>query len=323
MTSARHADTILYICVRHMCLLFESNKTNPIIEMRRLQQLLQSRIIFQGDVLYFTFKKHLFTGKVGQGGLLWQCTWQKPNESAQPIFSGARKIQQQPYVRTFESLTDWTETCIQECLDEYHTRYSSWKRVRHQRTDQPMEVLFKHLQRRQMNASDGGRATDQGRNILLYEQIASQQHYIDMLTENVDKWKRWFESAHPGEALPVTGVDTQAPETPEPQTTSAQPFVLHSDAGQYMVLHRMNEVAPPECVSWLKENGSEHFTRLLEKIREPVVYDPVQDGRDTTPMDTDTSKRFVHTFFKNPGRPSAAAFSRDSPNSTSMCLHSR
>ena len=34
--------------------------------MRRLQQLLQARIISEKDVLYFTFKKHIFTGKVGR-----------------------------------------------------------------------------------------------------------------------------------------------------------------------------------------------------------------------------------------------------------------
>lgn len=293
--------------------------------MRRLQQLLQSRLIFQGDVLYFTFKKHMFTGKVGQGGIIWQCTWQKPNETALPIFSAACKIQQQPYVRTFESLTDWTETCIQECLDEYHTRYSSWKRVRHQRTDQPMEVLFKHLQRRQMSAPEGGRANDTGRNILLYEQIASQQHYIDMLTENVDKWKRWFEATYPGKPLPVAGIEEPPPETTEPQSSaSAQPFVLHSDTGQYMVLHRISEVAPPECVSWLKESGPENFTKMLEKIREEVVYDPVKDGHNTSaPMDTETSKRFVHTFFNNHVPPTASAFSHDSRNLRSTYRHSQ
>ena len=85
--------------------------------MRRLQQLLQAGIIKEKDVLYFTFKKHIFTGKVGQGGVIGHCTWQKPNEVARSIFDGTRMIQHQPYVRTFESLTDWTETCIQECLD--------------------------------------------------------------------------------------------------------------------------------------------------------------------------------------------------------------
>jgi hypothetical protein len=95
--------------------------------MRRLQQLLHARIVDINHALYFTFKKHVFTGKIIQGGLISQCTWQKPGEMPHEIFHHNTGLGQQPYVRTFESLTDWTETCIQECLDEYHTRYSSWK----------------------------------------------------------------------------------------------------------------------------------------------------------------------------------------------------
>ncbi len=261
--------------------------------MRRLQQLLQARIISEKDVLYFTFKKHIFTGKVGQGGVIGRCTWQKPNEQPRSIFDGVRMIQHQAYVRTFESLTDWTETCIQECLDEYHTRYSSWKRVRHQQKDVPMEVLFKHLQRSQMTNSD----QPEGRSILLYEQIASQKQYIDMLTEHGDKWVRWFQQNYPDQELPVAALQTPAAAAAS-DPPSTQPFVLHSDTGQYVVLHRINEVAPPECVSWLKENGPEKFKDMLQTIRQPVVYDPAMTGTNTwAPVDIETSKRFVHNFF--------------------------
>ena len=99
--------------------------------MSRLQRLLQERLVNLEDVLYFTFKKHVFTGHVTNGGVIWNCIWQKPGELPQEIFKHSVSLGQQLYVRTFESLTDWTETCIQECLDEYHTRYSSWKRGRH------------------------------------------------------------------------------------------------------------------------------------------------------------------------------------------------
>lgn len=271
--------------------------------MRRLQQLLQARIISEKDVLYFTFKKHIFTGKVGQGGVIGRCTWQKPNEQPRSIFDGVRMIQHQAYVRTFESLTDWTETCIQECLDEYHTRYSSWKRVRHQQKDVPMEVLFKHLQRSQMTNSD----QPEGRSILLYEQIASQKQYIDMLTEHGDKWVRWFQQNYPDQELPVAALQTPAAAASDPPST--QPFVLHSDTGQYVVLHRINEVAPPECVSWLKENGPEKFKDMLQTIRQPVMYDPAMTGTNTwAPVDIETSKRFVHNFF-SAAPPCAAASS--------------
>jgi hypothetical protein len=268
--------------------------------MRRLQQLLQARIIFAGDVLYFTFKKHIFTGQIAQGGLIWHCTWQKPGENAENIFRGDTVLHQQPYVRTFESLTDWTETCIQECLDEYHTRYSSWKRVRHQRSDQPMEVLFKHLQRREMSPT----GPDSGRNVLLFEQIAAQQHHIEKLVEISEKWKVWFEHNFPEQALPIDITPQSVAEVVMPEAQSgeltAQPFVLTSESGQYMVLHRLNEVAPQECVSWLKQNGTESFAKMLHGIKQPVTFGPVHTGTDTwEPVDTETSKRFVHTFFNS------------------------
>ena len=264
--------------------------------MRRLQQLLQSRIIFTNDVLYFTFKKHIFTGKIAQGGLIWYCTWQKPGEQAHPIFNTRTSIQTQPYVRTFESLTDWTETCIQECLDEYHTRYSSWKRVRHQRTDQPMEVLFKHLQRRQMTSNDS-RQPDNNRSVLLYEQIASQKHQIETLSKHITQWTTWFHKTYPDQQIPVQPIENTPP-VAAVSTAAAQPFVLNSDQGQYMVLHRVNEVAPEECISWLKKNGQETFKNMLQNIKQPIIFDPVTNGTDTwEPANKETSKRFLHNFF--------------------------
>jgi len=260
--------------------------------MRRLQRLLQSRIVFNEDILYFSFKKHIFTGKVAQGGLIWKCTWQKPGELAVDIFKHATGLGQQPYIRTFESLTDWTETCIQECLDEYHTRYSSWKRVRHQRTDQPMEVLFKHLQRRAVTPT-----TEGNKQILLFEQIASQKGHIDVLTSHIQAWMDWYVVEHPSSRLPVPPlVKEPEPETTEP--TAAQSFLLHSDEGQFVVLHRLHEVAPKECISWLKKNGPESFKNRLEGVK--LCFEPVSAGKNTwKPVDKQTSKRFLHSFFND------------------------
>ena len=257
--------------------------------MRRLQQLLQSQIVFLNDVLYFTFKKHVFTGKVAKGGLIWKCTWQKPGEDPNPVFANPSTIEQQRFIRTFESLTDWTETCIQECLDEYHTRYSSWKRVRHQRTDQPMEVLSKHLQKKQL-----AKEPSNAKHILLYEQLASQTHHIETLTNQLQEWSDWYKRTHPQQQLPVDVVQTPAATNDSVTSASAhaQPFVLTSDSGQYMVLHRMNEVAPPECVSWLKQNGPENFQNMLKKLDTTVEFEPLG-----TQPGTEVSKQFVHDFF--------------------------
>lgn len=262
--------------------------------MRRLQQLLQSQIVFLNDILYFTFKKNKFTGRVAKGGLIWRCTWQKPGEEPQPVFSSPSTLDQKVFIRTFESLTDWTETCIQECLDEYHTRYSSWKRVRHQRTDQPMEILFKHLQKRQMV-----KEPNSGKQILLYEEIASQTHHIEQLVQTLDNWKEWFEQKYPGAELPIQpNQPEQTLATPSTLTPQTQPFVLTSDEGRFMVLHRMNEVAPPECISWLKTNGPTAFDTILKELPKIIQFEPAEQGLDTlNPVSTETSKRFVHNFF--------------------------
>ena len=263
--------------------------------MRRLQQLLQARIIFVDDVLYFTFKKHIFTGKVAQGGIIWRCTWQRPGETLAKTIFEPSEYNDVPYVRTFESLTDWTETCIQECLDEYHTRYSSWKRVRHQRSEQPMEALFKFLQKQSLMARQ---TDDPSKHILLYEQFATQRHRIETLTQELEKWRTWFKSQYPGRVLPVSPAP-QAPAAPAApaQGDEAQPFVVSSERGQYMVLHRLNEVAPPECVSWLKTMGKKTFDKLLEESH-VHTFRPAQDGTDVwTPVDDATCKRFVHSFF--------------------------
>ena len=108
-------------------------------------------------------------------------------------------------------------------------------------------------------------------------------------------------------------IQTPVLETSTSEPPAAQPFVLHSDTGQYVVLHRINEVAPPECVSWLKANGPEKFKDMLQTIRQPVMYDPAVNGINTwEPVDIETSKRFVHNFFNAP--PLSAASLPDSRN---------
>ncbi len=262
--------------------------------MRRLQQLLHARIVDINHALYFTFKKHVFTGKIIQGGLISQCTWQKPGEMPHEIFHHNTGLGQQPYVRTFESLTDWTETCIQECLDEYHTRYSSWKRVRHRPSDKPMEVLFKHLQRRQLNVNT---PAEGNRQILLFEQIASQKAHIEHLTKHIKEWHAWYKLNFPEKEIPVEPIEDEIQQKKEDsREATAQPFILHSDEGQYLVLHRLNEVAPKECISWLKKIGPESFKNRLNDVK--FQFDPMTNGsNEWNPVDKETSKRFVHDFF--------------------------
>ena len=253
--------------------------------MKRIQRLLSSNTVQKDDVLYFSFKKHVFTGKITDGGFIWKCTWQKPNQSPEIAFPNIPG-------RTFESLTDWTETCIQELLDEYHTRYSSWKRVRHQRLhDRPMESIYKEFQFH--NASNQAEVKP----VVLYEQLIRRQHIVDELTTKLNLWEEWFKEHHPDKPLPITLQATQKEEKDIPET-GVQPFTLTSDTGQYMVLHRVNEIAPEKVVSWLKQNGPQHFVeKFLEKNN--VIFDPASSGVDNWAQpDQAEAKRFIHNFFK-------------------------
>lgn len=80
-----------------------------------LQRLLDSRVIHKGDPIMFKFKRHTFGAVIAEGGLIGHCTM-----NGKPVdLSG------------FKTLTDWCDSCIQELVQEYVTRFSSWKRVKH------------------------------------------------------------------------------------------------------------------------------------------------------------------------------------------------
>ena len=82
-----------------------------------LQRLLANGLVHGNDDISFNFKGHTFSAKIVQGGLIAHCTW-----------NGAAVLQDKV---AFTTLTDWADTCIQELVNEYVTRFSSWKRVRH------------------------------------------------------------------------------------------------------------------------------------------------------------------------------------------------
>ena len=92
-----------------------------------LQRLVQHGVVHANDQVQFHFKGHDFRARISAAGLLSHCTW---NES--PVLQ--EKV-------AFGTLTDWCDTCIQELLHEYVTRFSSWKRVRHVPTNTPLAQL--------------------------------------------------------------------------------------------------------------------------------------------------------------------------------------
>ena len=126
-----------------------------------LQRLIDANLLCVGDSVEFRFKRHKFSAVVSEGALLSQCTW---NDS--------------PIEQTgFQTLTDWCDTCIQEILQEYVTRFSSWKRVRHVRTQrsftQLRELLLKltHKSSKQPTCTCAETKVHQRRIVALEQQV--------------------------------------------------------------------------------------------------------------------------------------------------------
>ena len=102
---------------------------------------------------------------------------------------------------------------------------------------------------------------------------------------------------NPGRQLPQ-GPLIEQPDESKNEQPSVQPFLLNSEQGQYVVLHRLNQVAPQECISWLKQNGPESFKERLQGIK--MCFEPCEDKpQQWDPVDPNTCKKFLHEFFKN------------------------
>lgn len=98
-----------------------------------LSDILNYELIKVNDSVEFVFKGYFFRAKIAKGGLLVGCTLYKPHaKKSEKILTN---------VSSFTNLTSWTEACLQDVLEEYFTRYSSWKRVYHVETRQTMSEL--------------------------------------------------------------------------------------------------------------------------------------------------------------------------------------
>ena len=145
-----------------------------------LLDIIKSGLINVGDSVEFTFKKYYFSAKIIRGGLLSECKMRRPNSlTLEPILE---------HVTSFSSLTAFTEACLQDILEEYYTRYSSWKRVTHLETKQSMGEI-----RDRCKLTAG---TVKSEDILeLYKEIHRLQIIIDemstLLKEKGNFQKKW------------------------------------------------------------------------------------------------------------------------------------
>ena len=149
-----------------------------------IQDMLQLCIIQAGDRIEFSFKGNTFYAKILRGGIIGECSMKKPYENTEtPITK---------FASAFSSLTAWTEACLQDLLEEYYTRYSSWKRVTHCETKRSMSDLRDQckIYLRQYNQEE---------NIELFKEIHRLQELVTKLKTYINKCdstlkKDWCES---------------------------------------------------------------------------------------------------------------------------------
>ena len=99
--------------------------------------MLDQRLLSVNDELQFTFRQHIFTARVAAGGLLHQIMHKaSPHTAAEYVL----------HEKTFTTLTDFCETCLQTVLGEWVTRFSAFKRVHHVVSGLTMAQLRERLQ---------------------------------------------------------------------------------------------------------------------------------------------------------------------------------
>jgi hypothetical protein len=263
---------------------------------RRLSTLIDSPCDLKAnDIVYFTFKQNRFSATVTSTGLITNVKWTKPNSITENVFS----------LRSFESLTDWTETCIQEKLDEYHTRYSAWRRVRHARSSRPMEQIYKEFCRHKLNNNIKKLTVSEYQHLcaLNNERVLFLEKNMEKHKEAIQKWKSWFEKNHEHEELPVENIEHT--EKKKEHNETVQPIMLDSPSGTYLVIQRMKEVAP-NAVASVKSLGLNGFRKMTDKfIKQNQTWDPPSTKEkwwehNMTEINKDPRliARIVHEFFK-------------------------
>jgi hypothetical protein len=138
--------------------------------MASIQDMLHLKLVKVDDTVEFTFKGNLFQARILRGGLLGKCMQKSIHQKeAVPVLQSTIG---------FASLTAWTESCLQDLLEEYYTRYSSWKRVFHKESKRSMSDL-----RDQCKLKDTKRKHEDV--VELYKEIFRLQATIDEMNTHI------------------------------------------------------------------------------------------------------------------------------------------
>lgn len=140
--------------------------------MASLNDMILCGVIKVGDSIEFTFKSNHFSAKILRGGLIGECKLKGVHD--REFTSVLQKTV------AFSSLTAWTESCLQDVMDEYYTRYSSWKRVTHHESKRSMGDL-----RDQCKLIDSKNRQED--TIELYKEILRLHHTIDEMNHYIKR----------------------------------------------------------------------------------------------------------------------------------------
>lgn len=246
---------------------------------RRLAKLLDFGSINKNDVVKFDFKSNIFSATVTEGGVLHKCHWKNPQGLLLTVLKG----------KTFMSLSDWTECCIQEILHEFSTRYSSWKRVYHTKSGKTLDEIWKLYNEKKLSAVKKP-SIDQLRqmNDRLMERLAKANEKIEDLTSTSE--------------------------------SAVHPIIMDSPHGTYMVLQRMIQTGSP-YLEQIKENGLTDFRKhLTEFTKQPLIIEDgsidekqawFDDVKNNSPQDSLSVAKFVHDFFITDNKRKAQCVERD------------
>ena len=141
-----------------------------------LQQLVQCQSLDAGDKLYFVFKNFNFQCRVSALGILFDCSFstQACNREACFLDRGG-----------FSGLTDWADCCLQDLACEYVTRFSSWKRIRHVKTNRLLSEI-RDLQREKKMTAECPIYLHLQKQLLLYQQ------QLQEIRNRMLSWQQWL-----------------------------------------------------------------------------------------------------------------------------------
>tara|TARA_A100001015_G_C15044888_1_gene742892 strand:+ start:1825 stop:2397 length:573 start_codon:yes stop_codon:yes gene_type:complete len=100
--------------------------------MITLHNLIQQGLVFEGNTICFNYKGNTFEGVINSIGVIYKSFVCKEDSTKIEIFKDRLP---------FESLSNWSDSCIQDICKEYVTRFSSWKRLRHKESGLSMQNL--------------------------------------------------------------------------------------------------------------------------------------------------------------------------------------